>query len=250
MALGASAVLGKAETDFSQAAGVDRVAADKGTFLKLLVAQLTHQDPLNPAEDKEFIAQLAQFTSLEQLQGINEGVTTLNTSMVQGQLINATSFIGKEILSTGNEISKYDTYASTVYFTLDEAVAKGQINIFDQNGNLVRTNPINASNVGDYQYDWDGKNNNGVTVPNGIYSIIISAQDANDKAVMPKTQVSGRVTGVQTENGVHSLRLFDGRVVKFTDVSDVREPAKSTETDTSTNTNTGTNNDSGASSTP
>lgn len=225
-----SSVLGKAETDFTQAAGVDRVTADKNTFLKLLVAQLTHQDPLNPTEDKEFIAQLAQFTSLEQLQGINEGVGTLNSTMQQSQLVSATSFIGKEVLASGGEISKIGSYISTVYFTIDEAIAKGQVNIFDQNGNLVRTDKIEASNAGDFQYQWDGKNSSGKDVVNGIYKVVISAQDANDKAVLPVTQVTGRVIGVQTENGVNSLRLSDGRVVKFTDVTEVMNSVESTNT--------------------
>lgn len=224
----ASNVLGKAETDFTQAAGVDRVSADKNTFLKLLVAQLTHQDPLNPTEDKEFIAQLAQFTSLEQLQGINEGVGTLNSTMQQSQLVSATSFIGKEVLASGGEISKIGSYTSTVYFTISEAIAKGQVNIFDQSGNLVRSDTIDASNAGDYQYQWDGKNSVGKDAGNGIYKIIISAQDNNDKAVMPVTQVTGRVIGVQTENGVNSLRLSDGRVVKFTDITEVTNAVEST----------------------
>lgn len=225
----ASNIIGKAETDFSQAVGVDRVSADKNTFLKLLVAQLTHQDPLNPTEDKEFITQLAQFTSLEQLQGINEGVGTLNSTMQQSQLVSATSFIGKEVLASGGEISKIGSYVSTVYFTLDEAIAKGQVNIFDQSGNLVRTDTIDASNAGDFQYQWDGKDSSGKATVNGIYKVIISAQDSNDKAVMPVTQVTGRVIGVQTENGVNSLRLSDGRVVKFTDVTEVMNAVESTD---------------------
>ena len=224
----ASNILGKAETDFTKAAGVDRVTADKNTFLKLLVAQLTHQDPLNPTEDKEFIAQLAQFTSLEQLQGINEGVSTLNTSMQQGQLVSATSFIGKEVLASGGEISKIGSYASTVYFTIDEPIAKGQVNIYDQSGNLVFTDKIEASNSGDYQYQWTGQNSAGKDMVNGIYKVIISAQDVNDKAVMPVTQVSGRVVGVQTEKGVNSLRLSDGRVVNFTEVTLVTNAVEST----------------------
>ncbi len=224
-----TSILGKAETDFSKAvAGSDRLAADKETFLKLLVAQLTHQDPLNPTEDKEFITQLAQFTSLEQLQSINAGVETLNTTMNQGQMISATSFIGKSILGNGSQITKLsdDTQIGTtpILYTLDSGAAKGQVNIFDTNGNLVYSENIPAVNAGTYSYTgWKGYNSAGKEVPDGVYTAVFTFQDANDKAVMPKTQCVGKVVGVENSDGTYKLVLADGRTVKFTDVNEVYE---------------------------
>lgn len=78
----------------------------KDDFLKLLITQLRHQDPLNPIEDKDFIAQLAQFSSLEQMQQLT---TTMNSMMESQQkltaLAQATSMIGKivEIFSHSEE---------------------------------------------------------------------------------------------------------------------------------------------------
>ena len=220
-------ILGKAETDFTKAlAGGDRLAADKETFLKLLVAQLTHQDPLNPTEDKEFITQLAQFTSLEQLQNINSGVENLNTTMNQGQMISATSFIGKDILATGNQITKLsdkDQVGTTpILYTIDADARKGQVNIFDRNGNLVFVDTLPAMNAGTYAYtNWKGYNATGKEVPDGQYTAVFTFQDVDDKAIMPKTQCVGRVAGVENKNGVYSLVLADGRTVKFTDVTEV-----------------------------
>jgi len=230
MAISSAGLLGKAETEFSAAAGTtDRLASDKGTFLKLLIAQLTHQDPLNPTEDKEFIAQLAQFTSLEQLQGINEGVTTLNTSMQTGQMVNATSFIGKDVLANGDQITKIgDGYGQVVTtelrFSIDSNISKGQINIFDSVGNLVFTDTLGSYNAGEYGYQWHGYNSLGKETPNGTYTAVVSAQDSDDKAVMVTTQFVGRVIGVENKDGVFSLVLAGGRRVKFTDVVEVQNP--------------------------
>ena len=227
-------VIGKAETEFAKAAGTtDRVAADKGTFLKLLVAQLTHQDPLNPAEDKEFIAQLAQFTSLEQLQGINEGVGNLNTSMNQSQMVSATSFIGKDILANGAQITKVsdgkDIYTTDFMYTIDKPMAKGQVNVFDDKGNLVYSDTLTSKQAGTHAYNsWPGTNMNGKEVPDGTYKVIISCQDEDDKPVMPSTQFVGRVVGVENKDGVYSLVLAGGRTVKFTDVAEVYQSATTT----------------------
>ncbi len=231
-----SSILGQAETTFSSAlAGSDRLAADKETFLKLLVAQLSNQDPLNPTEDKEFITQLAQFTSLEQLQSINSGVEALNTTMNQGQMISATSFIGKSILASGNQVTKLsdDTQIGTtpILYTIDSDAKAGQVNIFDSNGNLVFTDAIPAINAGTYAYsNWRGYNSSGKEVPDGVYTAVFTFQDADDKVIMPTTQCVGKVVGVENKDGAYSLVLADGRTVKFTDVTEVYESTASTST--------------------
>lgn len=100
-------ILGQAENEFQSAVKKSGNAdLGKDAFLQLLVTQLKHQDPLNPMDDKEFVAQLAQFTSLEQLMGINTGVTSMNEAFKQQQMMNAVSYIGKDVLASGDQISK------------------------------------------------------------------------------------------------------------------------------------------------
>ena len=217
--------------------GTDRLASDKNTFLKLLVAQLTHQDPLNPTEDKEFVAQLAQFTSLEQLQEINAGMSTLNTTMNQSQIMTATGFIGKDVVTNGNQITKFSSagqiYTTRSWFTIDEDMAEGQANIFDSSGNLVYSENITARSAGSYQFDWKGLNLAGQEVPSGVYEIRIAALDKNDKSILVKQQFAARVVGVMNEEGVYKLILDGGRVVPITDVTEVSNAAESTGTITS-----------------
>ena len=82
------------------------------SFLQLLVTQLEYQDPLSPMDDKEFVAELAQFSSLEQLTEINTGIDNLATQGTQQQLLGAVNFIGKTIEATGNAVSLADGKAS------------------------------------------------------------------------------------------------------------------------------------------
>ena len=69
----------------------------KDAFLKLLITQLQHQDPTNPMDDREFISQMAQFSSLEQMQNMTKAMESLLASQQQTQLMNYSTFIGKEV---------------------------------------------------------------------------------------------------------------------------------------------------------
>ena len=218
----------KTESD-PYASGTDRLASDKHTFLKLLVAQLSNQDPLNPTEDKEFVAQLAQFTSLEQLQEINAGMENLNTTMTSSQLMTATGFIGKDVVAKGNQVTKLSVAGQVVttrsWFSIEEPAARVQVTILDGNGNPVHMQELGAHQAGTHPFVWDGKNAAGQEVSNGVYSLIITAQDQNDKTVMIKQQqLTARVVGVVNEGGVYQLVLDGGRVVNLMDVTEISEP--------------------------
>src|SRR5690606_1261481 len=95
----------------------------KDAFLKLLVTQLQNQDPLNPLDDKEFIAQLAQFSSLEQMTNVSEGIAALTEKTAQQDMLSAVSYIGKEVTAEGSSMTKAGNYVTPVYFTLDDAAA-------------------------------------------------------------------------------------------------------------------------------
>lgn len=210
----------------------DRLASDKFTFLKLLVAQLENQDPLDPSDDTEFVAQLAQFTSLEQLQEINAGVTTLNDTMHQGQLMSATSFIGKAVVVSGSQIIKAndangDIVTSYMYYTADDAFQKAYVTIMSGD-TIVRQDTIDGKSAGTYYYEWDGKNDSGKEVDTGTYQIIIAGVDENDKSVLMETKFEAQVSSVYVEDGVYYLSLSGGRSVPLTDVVEVGEMSTST----------------------
>lgn len=230
--MASSQVWGSTGTDgTATSGGTDRLASDKHTFLKLLVAQLTNQDPLDPTDDKEFVAQLAQFTSLEQLQEINAGVGTLNATMTQGQMMTATGFIGKDVFVSGNQVTKFsddegNIYTTKVYYSFEENVAAHQVTILDSGGNIMFYKDLGAHTAGTDQYLWDGRDVNGKEVPGGVYQIFISAQDANGRSVLSNQQFSARVIGVMQEDGVYKLALDGGRVVPITDVNTITEPTK------------------------
>lgn len=225
-----SSILGQYEANLNSQAGNDRIATDKDTFLKLLVAQLTHQDPLNPVEDKEFIAQLAQFTTVEELQNINAGVEQLNAAYLAQQATNASGLIGLEVLAGGDNIYLRNAAELTedqypgIYFTLPSASASGTFNVYATNsdgtiGKLMYSSTMPGYSSGTHGATWDGRDFSGNPMANGTYVINITAVDADGNNILVDTSSSGTVIGVKTEaDGNHKLYLLDGRTVNFNDV--------------------------------
>jgi len=209
---------------------------DRMAFLNLLMAQLQHQDPLNPMEDTEFTAQLAQFSSLEQLNNINEGIQGLNESAGRQDVLGAVSFIGKEVRAYGTSVSKetdsatQEATVSKVYYDIEESVADMYVNIYDSYGILVRTEKIGARQAGSYEFQWDGKDHNGSPLSDGVYSVAIAAESSEGQPIMVYTEVSGKVSGVSTEGGMPIIRLADGRKVNFFNIKEIVGDGSSTNT--------------------
>ena len=116
----------------SSSSGTSKLGMD--AFLQLLVTQLQYQDPLSPMDDKEFVAELAQFSSLEQLTEINTGIEKLSTIGQEQQLLGAVNFIGKTIEANGTAVSLSEGTASAVTFTLPEDASTCLVNVLDSTG--------------------------------------------------------------------------------------------------------------------
>lgn len=218
-----SNIIGRAEKDlYNTEKFTGKSQLDKEDFLTLLVVQMQHQDPLNPMDDKQFTAELAQFSSLEQLTQINQGVSALGETTAHQEMVNAASYIGKTIRAVGDNLSIHeDGSVSTMYYKLADKAEKVYMNIFDQNGNIVRTVQLGAQAAGDHEFKWDGKDWKGKTLPEGVYFLAMAAEGEDGSAILTQTEVAGEVSAVQYSGGVTYLRLSDGRTVAFQYVKEV-----------------------------
>ncbi len=178
----------------------------KDDFLRLLVAQLQSQDPMNPMESTDFTAQLAQFSSLEQLQNINTSLGTIGTS--QSVLTNsqAVGFIGKTITAIGDTIDVTDGQSQDLQFTLDGDAAGSYLRIYDHQGNFMRQIETGALASGQNSVAWDGVDYLGGQAPDGTYSFEVEAIDELGNSVSATQYMTGTVTGVHFQNGVAYLQ--------------------------------------------
>lgn len=198
----------------------------KDEFLQLLVAQMSHQDPLEPTKNEEFVAQLATFSSLEQLQDINAGTQT--GLLMQQSMSNAlsTSMIGKDVLIDSSSVTV--SGGESTDFVVDLA-GEGAltVEITDADGSVVRTLEITGEDgaelaVGEHAFSWDGEDENGEAVADGSYGISVTAQDAAGEDVPVNTWLRGHVDGVRFSQGTAYVLVGD---MEFTlaDVIEIRE---------------------------
>lgn len=203
-------------------AGRDNSVLGKDAFLKLLVTQLGNQDPLNPKSNEEYVAQLAQFSSLEQMQNIN---TNLQASQNINQSVNnalTASLIGKEVQAVGNSATVGDTGSATLPIGVG-ANSSGVITIKDADGKIVRKIHVDSLKAGQNDIEWDGKDDQGNRVKAGEYSYTIEAKDANGIDVQASGSFTGIVTGVKFVNGSPVL-IVGGHDVAIGSVIAVRQP--------------------------
>ena len=217
-----SEILATGTQSSSESYAPAKAVLGKEDFLKLLVEQLKNQDPLNPMESTEFTAQLAQFSSLEQLTNMNE---SLKYSQLYQSSINnaqAVNFIGKTVKATGDSISVKDGMSNQIQFDLARDAETVNIHIYDSSDNLVKTINCDSLSDGEQSIAWDGTNDDGETVSDGTYTFEVSAADAGGETIEASTYMTVVVTGVTFKEG--NAYLLAGDIeISMNDVIEVTE---------------------------
>jgi flagellar basal-body rod modification protein FlgD len=192
---------------------------DKNSFLKLLVTQLKNQDPTATQDPNAMVQQLTSFSNLEALQNLG---TQLGQIQVQNQGLfqaQVTGLVGKHILVPGSAV-QLSGGAATIGLNLGAAATNVTLNIKDSNGNIVRTLSQGAMAAGSTKLNWDGKDAQGATLPDGNYTVDVTAVDATGKAVTAQTTSYVKVDAVSFQNGVVYL-VGGGKTFTLSDVSEI-----------------------------
>ena len=153
----------------------------KDDFLKMMIAQLQHQDPLNPMDGTAFTAQLAQFSSLEQLQNINTQLTSFTQQQQALGNTQAVNFIGKKVLAQGNTFSANGN-AVTLGYNLAADAVSGQVQISDASGQVVDTLSFKNQKQGLNSLTW---NNPSSATGTYTFAVMPSTSPATPSAPVP-----------------------------------------------------------------
>lgn len=203
----------------------DNSVLGKEDFLSLLVAQMKYQDPLNPDDPTEFTAQLAQFSQLEQLFNINDGMENLVSSYQSADRLTALTTIGKEVAFQGDSFS-YSGQPATLGYQLDDQAAKVSVAI-RKDGVTVAVLDADELGKGTHYLQWDGMTAKGDPAPNGDYSIMIKAEGFQGESLAVRPVVRSLVSGADLDTTSGGILLTSAGDVNFSKILGVFESTTS-----------------------
>ena len=175
----------------------------KEDFLTMLVAQLQNQDPLNPMEGSDFSAQLAQFSSLEQLMNLNESMDSFATSFSNNSEGDLLGYMGKQVSGKVDSMQVENGQVSGGFFNLSEN-ADIIVNVTDASGQTIKTLYQGTKSTGANLVNWDGTDTNGNAVADGTYKYSVLANAGKGYQELPTT-VAGKVEGIAYSNEIPYL---------------------------------------------
>lgn len=194
----------------------------KDQFLRLLLAQLANQDPTKPVDNQAFIAQLAQFSSLEQLQAVGKKLDMMTVAQASSNQLQVTGLVGKEVVFRTDVLhleGKPLNPQGNLSGRADAVVAV----VTDSDGRVVRTMPLGARQAGAFDFTWDGRDDSGSTLPPGDYHVAIHASRVDGSTVEAELRARGTVDSVIFDATTPVLMVGTQRV-NLSDVSAVSEP--------------------------
>ena len=187
----------------------DKTSMGKDDFLKLLVAQLQNQDPMNPEDATEFTSQLAQFSSLEQLENANtslEGLGAMNNEM---ERMSALGLIGQNVIAQTDQFH-FSGDSVQLGYRLEAPADDVKLYVLNQTGSTVATISAQEKEPGEYFIDWNGLGDTGMPLSQGDYSLVIRAVDDDDNLIQSDSLIKGRVDVVDMSGTTPLLETNSG----------------------------------------
>lgn len=221
--------------DFAQntANSSAQLASDFDDFLVLLTTQLQNQDPLSPMDSTEFTNQLVNFAGVEQQINANQKLDSLVSLGLGTGFSSSLGYVGKNVSYLSSETNFDGTHAVEIDYAITGGVSTDTtINILDESGRIVLSEKVSDDDSVE-NFTWDGKDADGIVQPAGTYSVRVDALDANNNPLTTSTVVTGRVNGIETQNGTTFL-LVGQRAVSIGNVINVSEPTSTTTSATDT----------------
>jgi flagellar basal-body rod modification protein FlgD len=201
--------------------GVGNSQLDKDAFFKLMLTQLKNQDPTNPLKNHEMAAQLAQFSTLEQMSNMNTTLTRMEGNAKQPESFQALNLIGKTVQGDSSKVvrTQFDT-SHDFNFNLSTDVAEAKIKVMNDKNEIVREFKLSNLKPGANKIAWNGMNDKGIKQGVGEYSFQIEATGANGQKMPVKTEFQGVISGLSfsaegpvLQVGKQTLKMRDIRQI-------------------------------------
>ncbi|MCK5831559.1 MAG: flagellar hook assembly protein FlgD [Methylococcales bacterium] len=191
-------------------------------FLKLMTTQMTHQDPNKPMENGDFLAQMAQFSTVEGISSLNDSFTEFSSSISSGQGLQAATLVGQSVMVASDEGVLSVTKNLQGEVDLKGPTEQLNIEIMGSDGNVVKTLDLGKQEKGNVEFEWDGLLKDGIQATPGTYKIIAeSVIDGNN--TNSQTYFSAEVKSVSLGKEAEGITLDLAGLgkVKFNEVKKI-----------------------------
>lgn len=165
------------------------VEDQQNRFLKLLTTQLKNQDPLNPMDNAQTTSQLAQISTVDGITQLNATLKTLMGSMQSSEALQAATLVGHAVLVPGTGMQVISGQAAGGV-ELASAADKVNVTITDKNGLEIKRIDLGALTAGTHEFVWDGKNESGTAVADGMYKVSVTAYKGDTKVTASTLQLA------------------------------------------------------------
>jgi len=189
----------------------------KDDFLRIMISQMKHQDPTQPFKAEQFATELAQFTSVEQLQNLNQSMNKMANQSQPLERLSMTSLIGKTVTVDRERFPHAEGTNDNLSFMLPKDAAQVRLAVIAENGETIFDKEIGAQKSGSNSYVWDGNQSNGLPVKTGNYIFRVSAVDDKGQSIETNPLARAKVVGVS----------FEGQEAVFL-IGDINRPDKVT----------------------
>jgi flagellar basal-body rod modification protein FlgD len=194
-------------TNISNPARAASSQLGQSDYLHLMTAQLQNQDPTNPQDSTNFVAQMAQFGTVSGIGELRTEMSKLSTSLISGQSFQASSFLGHRVETLGNQLTISPTANKAQgSVLLTEPTQNISVQIKDQAGSVIKTISLGNSNERSLVFNWDGTTDKGQVAPEGAYTVSSTGVVSN-RPISLLTATSTEVNSISMGNGSTPMQL-------------------------------------------
>jgi len=182
----------------------------QGAFLELMTTQMKNQDPFSPMDNSAFLGQMAQFGTVNGIQGLQQSFASVSSVLQSNQTLQAAGMIGRDVLVNSDQNSLQVDVGMRGEIEAESAAQSVSVNIYDESGQLVRALPVVNDGSGLLKYHWDGAIDGGGSAPLGNYTVVAEGLEQGVAQSYP-TFTTARVNSVVMANGGGEIMLdLDG----------------------------------------
>ncbi len=209
-------------TSTAKTADTGTSSLGKDSFLQLLVTQMQNQNPLDPQDNSQFVAQLAQFSSLETMQNLSATVDSISTQYQSSQALQASALVGRSVTVDTGSTYVDTTKEMTGNVVLPSSSAATTVSVTDSTGAVVRTIDLGSQAAGTTSFTWNGADDSGTALASGTYKFVANGSlDGASTALTTYLPATVNSVTMGTSGSGMTLNLAGGTSVALSKVQQI-----------------------------